>query len=126
MRSLVALVAAATLALGAPAAAHASGVRFSVTTWSSGPSAWSHPHGVSHGHARKIIVVPTPVYMVPSRCWAQGSRNYSWVPQTWSYSLWVPGALSPDGYWIEGHYEQRFSSSGYWQPYWVEGRWGAC
>ena len=126
MRALVALLVAATLALGAPAATHASGVRFSVTTWSSGPSSWTHPHGVGHDHAAKVIVVPTRVFVAPSPCWAQGYWNYAWVPQISSYNLWVPAAWSPDGYWIEGHYEQRLSSSGYWQPYWVEGRWGAC
>ena len=77
-------------------------------------------------HRTKVIVVPTPVYVVPSQCRTQGFWNYSWVPQISSYNLWVDGAWSPNGYWIDGHYEQRLSSSGYWQPYWVEGGWGAC
>jgi len=127
MRWMLALAMLATVALVAPGPVAAADVTISVTTWSSG--AWAPPpqrYGHHHGPAKKLILVPSPVYVVPSRCLAAGYWNHAWVPQISSYSLWVDGAWSPDGYWIEGHYEQRLSSSGYWQPYWVEGRWGAC
>jgi len=108
---MLALTMLATLALTAPADAEVFKSR-------------RVDHQPSHGI--RVIVVPAPVYVVPSQCWAQGYWNYSWVPQVSSYNAWVPGGWSPDGYWIEGHYESQMSSGGYWQPYWVEGRWGAC
>jgi hypothetical protein len=135
MRALVALVVAATLGLASPAAAQASGVRVSVTTWFGHTSAWGAPHGARPGHAahgwrhdqaRRVLVVPTPVYVVPTRCWAPGYWSHSWVPQVASQYIWVPAGWSTDGLWIEGHYETRALNGGSWQPYWVEGRWGAC
>lgn len=111
MRWMLILTVLATLAFAPPADADA-----------------LKPHRLDHHptHTGRVIVVPAPVYVVPSQCWAPGYWNYSWLPQVSSYNLFVPGAWSPDGYWIEGHYEQQLSGGGYWQPYWVEGRWGAC
>ena len=111
MRWIWILAVLAVLALPAPADAE-----------------WVNGRRLDHSaaHRSKVVIVPTRIYVVPSQCQAQGYWNYSWIPQISSYNLWVPGAWSPDGFWIEGHYEQRLSSSGYWQPYWVEGRWGAC
>ncbi len=122
MRRILALTLVAALALSLPALAGAS----DLDKWrSSTPHTWSradhHP-----SHRTNVVVVPTPVYVFPSRCWVDGYWNYAWVPQVSPYNVWVEGAWAPDGSWIDGHYEQGASSSGYWQPYWVEGRWSAC
>jgi hypothetical protein len=63
------------------------------------------------GHQRPVLVV----------YW-----TYQWVPQTYTYSTWVAGRWSPDGYWIDGHYAPSQVSSGYYHPLWVEGYYRAC
>jgi hypothetical protein len=73
-------------------------------------------------HFRHIVVVPQPIYVAPSTCFAPGYWAYQWVPQGYGYNVWVPGQWSADGMWIEGHY----APAGYYQPYWVEGRYVAC
>src|SRR5262245_44279064 len=67
-----------------------------------------------------VIVAPAPVYVVPSQCYIPGYWNYQWIPQAYSYSEWVPGQWAPDGSWIDGHYEARLATTGFWQPYWVD------
>lgn len=78
------------------------------------------------GHHRRVIVVPQTVFVGPSRCWQAGYWTYQWVPQTHTYSTWVAGRWSPDGYWIDGHYAPGQVSSGYYHPLWVEGYYTAC
>ena len=75
---------------------------------------------------RPVAVVPQVVYVSPGRCWQTGYWDYQFVPQSYPYDAWVPGAWSADGYWIEGHYEQAWYGGGYYQPYWVEGYWSRC
>ena len=84
-----------------------------------------HPYG-RHPRPSTVIVAPGPVYVAPSPCWSAGYWNYQWIPQAYTYNLWVPGQWAPNGAWIDGHYEPRVHQSGYWQPYWVEGRYVAC
>jgi hypothetical protein len=78
------------------------------------------------GHHRPVIVVPHTVFVTPTRCWQPGYWTYQWVPQTYTYSTWVPGQWSADGYWIEGHYAPSQVSSGYYHPLWVEGYYSGC
>ena len=73
-----------------------------------------------------VVVVPQIVYVSPGRCWQAGYWDYQWVPQSYSDNAWVPAQWSPDGFWIEGHYEAASYNSGYYQPFWVEGYWARC
>jgi len=75
---------------------------------------------------RLAVVIPQLVFVSPGRCWQAGYWNYQWVPQPYSYNTWVPGQWSPDGFWIEGHYEPAWYNGGSYQPYWVEGYWSRC
>lgn len=88
-------------------------------------------HGPPRGHdrfkhfrGRNVIVLPSPVVIVPGRCWTQGYWAYQWVAQTTPYPVWVAGHWSPEGTWVPGHY--RAQHYGYYHPYWVEGYWSAC
>jgi hypothetical protein len=80
-----------------------------------------HPHHPGHGFHRPVFV-----FVSPGRCWQPGYWTYQWVPQTYTYSTWVPGQWSADGYWIEGHYAPSQVSSGYYHPLWVEGYYASC
>ena len=84
------------------------------------------PHQYRHPH-QPPAVVPHATYLAPGRnCYAPGYWSTQWVPQTTLYNAWVPGYWSRDGFWIEGHYEQRPWVSGYVaQNVWVPERW-AC
>ena len=75
---------------------------------------------------RTIVAAPSVVVVSPGRCWQDGYWSYQWVPQSYSYSAWVPGQWSPDGGWIEGHYEPAWYNGGYYQPLWVAGYWTGC
>lgn len=65
---------------------------------------------------------------VRCRQWSYGHerltalRTYQWVPQSYTHNVWVRGHWSPDGTWIEGHYEARTVSTGYYQQVWMGGR----
>lgn len=89
-------------------------------------------HGLPHGHHFKrfrghnVIVLPSPVVVVPGRCWTQGYWAYQWVPQAAPYHVWVAGHWSAEGSWVPGHYQTHYHASGYYHPYWVEGYWSAC
>ena len=93
----------------------------------------AHPHtfkpqgfsqALPHTH---IVILPQPVYVVvASRCYVAGRWSYQWVPQSYGYNTWVPSQWSPEGTWIDGHYETRISTSGYYQPYWIEGGYADC
>jgi len=74
----------------------------------------------------QVVVVPQVVFVSPGRCWQAGYWNYQWVPQSYAYNAWVPAQWSPDGHWIEGHYEAAWYNGGSYQPYWVEGYWARC
>jgi hypothetical protein len=78
------------------------------------------------GHQRPIAVIPPIVYLSPNRCWQPGYWTYEWVPQTYTYSTWVDGQWSTDGYWIDGHYAPSQYSTGYYQPLWAEGYYAGC
>ena len=54
----------------------------------------------------------------------QGYWAYTWVPQSYAENVWVPSYYNYDAVWVEGHYESRSYSGGYYQPYWVPER--AC
>ena len=72
-----------------------------------------------------IVVITQPVYVAaPPACVVPGYWAYAWVPQSYVSSAWVPGYYNSDALWVEGHYESRTYSSGYYQPYWVPER--AC
>ena len=83
------------------------------------------PHPDRRFDGRPVFVVPPPVYVVgPSTdsCVAPGYWTYQWVPQVYTQSIWVPGQWSPDGTWIDAHYEPRSLSTGSYQPLWVPAR----
>jgi hypothetical protein len=73
-----------------------------------------------------VFVNPPVVYAAPTQCVSDGYWAYQWVPTAYTQSAWVPGVWTPDGVWLEGHYEQRAYASGYYQPYWVPGQPYAC
>ncbi|MGH7306035.1 MAG: hypothetical protein ACRELZ_22350 [Candidatus Rokuibacteriota bacterium] len=77
------------------------------------------PHGVHHRVA-PVVVITQPVYVVaPPSCVAPGYWAYSWVPQSYVASVWVPAHYNDDALWVEAHYEPRAYTWGYYQPYWV-------
>ena len=78
------------------------------------------------GHPGVIIVNPPVVYAAPAQCVSDGYWAYQWVPTAYTENAWVPGMWTGDGLWLEGHYEARAYSSGYYQPYWVPGQPYAC
>jgi hypothetical protein len=80
-----------------------------------------------HRRPDVIIVNPPLVYAAPvQQCVSDGYWAYQWVPTAYTENTWVPGLWRADGVWLEGHYEQRAYSSGYYQPYWVPGQPYAC
>jgi hypothetical protein len=78
------------------------------------------------GQRPTVIVVPQTVVVTSNRCWQPGYWTYQFVPQLYTYSSWVAGQWSPDGRWIDGHYASAQYSSGYYQPFWVEGYYTFC
>jgi len=67
-----------------------------------------------------VIVITQPVYLVaPQACVVPGYWAYTWVPQSYVSNVWVPGYYNYDALWIDGHYEPRAYTWGYYQPYWV-------
>ena len=81
-----------------------------------------------------IIVGPAPVWGPPAplfvyqprRCVVPGFWAYAWIPQTSTSDGWVDGQYSSDGLWVDGHWEMRVYTSGYYQPYWIPERWTYC
>jgi hypothetical protein len=70
--------------------------------------------------ALPVIVITQPVYLAaPPSCVVPGYWAYTWVPQSYVSSVWVPSHYNYDAVWVEGHYEARAYSWGYYQPYWV-------
>jgi hypothetical protein len=77
------------------------------------------PHGVPRPPT-PVTVITQPVYIAaPPSCVAPGYWAYAWVPQSDVSSVWVPGSYNYDALWVEGHYESRTYTWGYYQPYWV-------
>jgi hypothetical protein len=67
-----------------------------------------------------IVVIPQPIYFsAPQRCVVPGYWAYAWVPQSYAENVWVPAYYNYDAVWVEGHYESRAYTWGYYQPYWV-------
>jgi hypothetical protein len=76
-------------------------------------------------HETPVVVITQPVYVtVQQSCVVSGYWAYGWVPQSYVSNVWVPGYYNYDALWVEGHYEPRAYSWGYYQPYWVPER--AC
>jgi hypothetical protein len=72
-----------------------------------------------------VIVITQPVYVAaPPSCVVPGYWAYAWVPQSAASTVWAPGYYNSDALWVEGHYESRTYTWGYYQPYWVPER--AC
>ena len=72
-----------------------------------------------------VVVITQPVYIAaPPSCVVPGYWAYAWVPQSYAFSVFVPGYYNSDALWVDGHYESRTYTSGYYQPYWVPER--AC
>lgn len=76
----------------------------------------------------KILVVPRtvyiPTYVAPSYGrWVPGYWTYQWIPQVYTYHVWVPAHYSADGFWMEGHYQPQVVQTGYYQQVWVGGYW---
>jgi hypothetical protein len=81
------------------------------------------PRAIHRQPAPTVIVVTQPVYVAaPPACVVPGYWAYAWVPQSYASSMWVPGYYNSDALWVEGHYESRTYTWGYYQPYWVPER----
>jgi hypothetical protein len=77
----------------------------------------------SHRRSAPVIVITQPVYVtVQQSCVVPGYWAYSWVPQSYVSSVWVPGYYNADALWVEGHDEPRAYTWGYYQPSWVPER----
>ena len=123
----LALVLMTLVMTGSPAPADAGGIKIII-----GGPAFVHPPG----HRRParpvvgpqpIVVWPHPVYVVqPRRCLVPGSWAYAWGPQSYAYNVWVDSQYSSEALWVEGHWEPRVYTTGYYQPYWVPERWADC
>ena len=92
------------------------------------PRPFFTPHA-RHARRSNVIVAPLNVfvfapYAAPSSCYVPGYWTYQWVPQTYSSNVWMDGQWTPAGTWIDGHYEQRVYSSGYYQQIWIDGGYG--
>ena len=69
--------------------------------------------------ALPVIVITQPAYVAAPSCVVPGYWAYTWVPQSYVSNVWVPSHYNYDAVWVEGHYEARAYSGGYYQPYWV-------
>src|SRR4029453_17376425 len=119
MGVIVALLLAMVV-VGAPVGAEATGFKAKVTA----PGSQRPP---AETHRAPVVVVPPPVVVVsPRRCLEPGYWAYNWVPQTYVSNEWVAGYYDWNALWVEGHYEPRAYTWGYYQPYWVAERWGSC
>jgi len=86
-----------------------------------------HPGHAVHKNHGPVVVFPQPVYVVsPRRCAVPGYWAYTWVPQSYVSSVWVPGHYNSDALWVDGHYAPRAYTWGYYQPYWVPESWTYC
>lgn len=114
--------------------------RTGISTWPPTPSTPCRDHGGRwtcvnppapmpghpHRHHNTIIIVPQPIYVVPSRsCLVPGYWTYQWVPQTTWHTVYVPGYWAADGSWVESHYAQQPYTTGAYHPLWVPEQW-AC
>ena len=80
---------------------------------------------IVHRSPVPVVVITQPVYLAaPQSCVVPGYWAYAWVPQSYVSNVWVPGYYNYDALWVEGHYEPRGYTWGYYQPYWVPER--AC
>ena len=77
-------------------------------------------------NAPSRIIVSTPPVLVfpvyvaqPRRCVVPGYWAYTWVPQSYTYSVWVDGQYLAEEVWIAGHWEPRTYSWDSYQPYWI-------
>ena len=65
-----------------------------------------------------------PAFAAPAPRWVHGYWGRQWVPQYYTYEVWVPGYFAQNGAWIQGCYEPRTAESGgYYEQVWVEGYW---
>jgi hypothetical protein len=119
------------LVAGIPVATHATDVTVTVksdTDFRQGRSQpgqlpHSQPPNVTRRPVAPIVVIPQPVYFsAPQRCVVPGYWGYAWVPQSYSENVWVPSYYNYDAVWVEGHYESRSYTGGYYQPHWVPER----
>lgn len=130
---VIAALLLATVVVGAPPGAEATGLKAKVTAPGSQrpPSHLNwEPNAVQHHDFVQrfpVVVVPQPVVVVsPRRCLEPGYWAYNWVPQSYVSSAWVPGYYDSNALWVEAHYEARTYTGGYYQPYWVPERWASC
>jgi hypothetical protein len=116
------------LVAGIPVGAHAADVSITVKSDTDfrqdrNQLGQSHRAQVPNGTRRPvtpIVVIPQPVYFAaPQRCLVPGYWAYAWVPQSYAENVWVPSYYNYDAVWVEGHYESRSYTGGYYQPYWV-------
>lgn len=131
MSTLVAFAALLVLALAGGDPAEAGGtkviIRFGAPSHHHAhPPHVLGPKGPAHIVPRGPFYGSFPYVVRPQRCLVPGSWTYAWVPQSYSYNVWVDGQYSSDGLWVAGHWEPRVSTSGYYQPYWIPERWTSC
>ena len=88
------------------------------------PDPRQQPNSGRRPVAPTVIVITEPVFVAAPSCVVSGYWAYAWVPQSYVSNVWVPGSYNYDALWVEGHYEPRAYTWGYYQPYWVPER--AC
>jgi hypothetical protein len=129
---LLGVLMLAVLVAGIPVGAHAADLAVTVKNHTDvrqgrqpGPSNRAQQPNGSRRPVTPIVVIPQPVYFsAPQRCVAPGNWAYTWVPQSYSETVWVPPYYNYDAVWVDGHYKSRSYDGGYYQPYWVPER--AC
>jgi hypothetical protein len=136
--NIIAVLLLAVLVAGIPAGAEATDLTVTVKGGAGIPQGSVRRYPVEQGRiyhdprtnipnrpVAPIVVMPQPVYFsAPQRCVVPGYWAYAWVPQSYAENVWVPSYYNYDAVWVEGHYESRAYTWGYYQPYWVPER--AC
>lgn len=111
-------VTSSTTVMTPRAAAPRTFVRESVFSPRFIPDVPVHRHGFHHGHHHGTVFVSP----APQCAQLPGSWSYVWVPQSATYTVWVPSHWSPEGTWIAGHYASQTYATGSYHPVWVPGR----
>lgn len=131
--NIIAVLLLAVLVAGIPAGAEATDVTVTAKSGAGIPQGGVRRYPMEQGRVYRdprtnitnrpgapIVVIPLPVYFAaPPRCVVPGYWAYAWAPQSYAENVWVPAYYNYDAVWVEGHYESRAYTWGYYQPYWV-------
>jgi len=81
--------------------------------------------GPSYPFGRNYGTPPTRQAFAPRVAprWVPGYWAQQWVPQYYTYEVWIPGYYAADGAWVQGYYDTQATDAGYYQQVWVDGYW---